>query len=448
MTATRDALKSLGVRVSLEPLDRPLKIVTVIPDFDRRGAQRVGQSFSVRFRQLGHDVAVLPLLPEGPRRAGFAAAGIRIFDAVPNIDVAVEQVRTFAPDVIHFHRSGVTIPSDTQLLQQLRPLSKCIVEMNIFARYDPTARDLIDVHFNLTRLGLFRWNRLAPAPSESDAVGIYLPNPVELTAFVKSDPVTIAAYRRDVLGAADGDFIFGRIGKMDRAFFRMFERVLARNPRARLASIATPDIVEVQRSAPAHVRSRIVDVPPTDSDAALCRFYSSIDALLHWSYNGESFGMVLAESMACGTPVVMPMQLHRDLGGLEVIGHMKGGIIAGHGGNLHEAALKMMEIRPSFDATLPAVRERLTREYDLHRICDIALSAMRLAIEARQAGRPVREVFVKHGGFVTSVSQADFENCIRAHYGHASVAERIALIGTHHALLAGIPRTLKRILPA
>jgi len=48
----------------------------------------------------------------------------------------------------------------------------------------------------------------------------------------------------------------------------------------------------------------IICLPPTTDEVQLSRFYNSIDILLHYRKEGETFGMNIAEAMIHGKPVV------------------------------------------------------------------------------------------------------------------------------------------------
>lgn len=426
--------------------ESPLKILTVMPDFGLRGTQRVAQLFSVAFRQMGHDVSVWALSPEGPRRAMFEEAGIRIIDGSSSLEQNLAQIQALSPDVIHIHRAGPPQTAMTMLLHQLRPFTRLIVETNIFGRYDPTASELIDVHFQLTHSGLYRWNCLAAPPKRRTSVSIYIPNPVDFTAFYRENKAEIERHRAEKFGAERAEFIFGRCGKTEPKMLDTFRKIVDQNPNVRLISMGDNDNFHQYTSKqPVRVRDRVTIFPSTRSDAELRMFYSSIDALLHWSYVGESFGMVLAESIACGTPVVMPLQLDKDIGGVEVIGHGEGGLIAGHSGLLDRAALEMIRTRQSFDhGPLQAARERLIREYEVNHVAAKSIDAFHLALEAKRLNHSLQSAFANHSKFVSHVPRQWFKQLISKRLGPASARERIRHRFTHNGWLV---RARYRIVP-
>ncbi|HQY88874.1 MAG TPA: glycosyltransferase, partial [Tepidisphaeraceae bacterium] len=251
---------------------------------------------------------------------------------------------------------------------------------------------------------------------------------------------------REKWGVKEGEFVFGRIGKTAWELLGTFKDVVDKHPNVRLISLGeNHDFQHIVDALPEHVRSRIVPLPPTNSDEELRLFYSSIDALLHWSYVGESFGMVLAEAIGCGTPVVMPLQLDKDIGGIEVIGHGEGGLIAGHGAILDQAALEMIRTRASFDnGPLQRARERMNREYEVNRVAAKAIEAFHLALDAKQNHRSLQDAFAERSEFVSFVSKKWFKDLISKRIGPTTLREQIRHRFTHNGWLV---RARYRVVP-
>jgi len=312
-----------------------MKVLTVVPDLDIGGTQRVGQNLSLGLSALGVEVAVLAHRGRGPREAAYRAAGIPIFH--PSGDdahagTAVEAAVKWAPDIVHMHRTGYPKPNETRLLRQLRSGGAKIVETNVFARFDWTEGGrLIDAHCLLSKWCAFKWNAWGGRAARLKRSFI-LPNAVDTESI---QPLS-DAQRQSVRASLDipaGRFVFGRVGqpmmnKWSPAIFDAFQDVLRQYDVGLLLVGAPPEMLQGLASLPEDVRARIIVVPVTTSDERLSSLIGAMDGFLHISAIGESFGMVLCEAMLGGVPVVTLSTPLRDNSQLEVVGHEKGGLVA------------------------------------------------------------------------------------------------------------------------
>lgn len=99
-----------------------------------------------------------------------------------------------------------------------------------------------------------------------------------------------------------------------------FQAVAQAEPRAWLAVCGLPESLQAMVSKlPEAIRSRIIELPMTDSDEELSRYYGLMDVFVHVSEKGESFGMVLCEAMLSGAPVTTLSTPLRDNSQIEVV---------------------------------------------------------------------------------------------------------------------------------
>jgi glycosyltransferase involved in cell wall biosynthesis len=416
-----------------------MKILTIVSDFGLRGTQRVAQNFSIALSRMGHQVAVLPFEGSGSRKANYLAAGVKILEPVATGQSGISEAQKFAPDVVHIHRSGVPVRRETEVLSQLRSCARCVIETNVFARFDPEADEFIDVHGQITRMGLYRWNRLSDGRTRG--IGIYLPNAVDFAPFDAPNVEAVARLRSELHQPNGNGIVFGRIGNNDRRFVRLLPSLFDRLPKSVLASVSDPELDPMLQALPPKYSERVRILKPTNDDAVLATYYGAFDALLHWSKVGESFGMVLAESVAAGTPVIMPLQPHRELGGLEVVGHKEGGLIAGSPASLVDAAVELVQDREHYAQGLARARARLHSEYHSD---VVAAHLVRVAETWNEADRcDAHRAFQSDPSFVTRIDRDFVRKILSAHHGSRSPFEMLLHHASHHAIISGIPRAIR-----
>ena len=318
-----------------------MRILTVLTDLGYRGTQRAAQNYSVELCSRGHAVAVLAVREGGPRVAPLRERGIDVWIGGDDLDQALGRARSFKPDIIHVHRSGLAQAIWGRVFNALKTPDNRLLETNVFGRVDYSdAASFVDVHLQISRWCLYRWKRwLGSRPS----LGAYLPYPVDTQVF-REVTASERELSRSRASLPTSSFICGRIGKWHPALFEAFAELVRRVPDALLLNVCDHrDAQEYAAALPAHVRERLVAVPKLDGDEALAAFYASLDALLQVSPIGETFGMVLAESMACGTPVVTASTPVKDNAQVEVVSHGEGGVVSGSLARLPQALFMLQQ---------------------------------------------------------------------------------------------------------
>ncbi len=112
---------------------------------------------------------------------------------------------------------------------------------------------------------------------------------------------------RRTLGFSEKDFVFGRIGRPSDEIFdpigiRAFQNIVKEDESVHYLIMSPPPvlkkIVEEENIPNVHFLS------PTSQEEDVWAFYSAIDTLAHFRYDGESFGLNIAEAMLSRKPII------------------------------------------------------------------------------------------------------------------------------------------------
>jgi phosphatidylinositol alpha-mannosyltransferase len=186
---------------------------------------------------------------------------------------------------------------------------------------------------------------------------VLIPNGVSVRRYEKADP--LAGW------PGDGGAI-GFLGRMDEprkglpVLLRAFETLGRERPGLRLLIAGPGDLEDAAARVPAALRERVVLLGQV-SDEDKIRAYHSVDVFCAPNLGGESFGMVLAEAMASGAPVVAS-----DLDAFRTV--LRGGqagelFLTGDADDLARAAGRLLD-DPARRATLSAAASAAVRAYD------------------------------------------------------------------------------------
>lgn len=189
------------------------------------------------------------------------------------------------PDIIHFNRGKWD--KFFSAIEQHIPANQCFVETNIFGYpAAPTYHRQISAYYFVSH-----W--LMNKSAWHAGKGKVLLNPIK-------QPATDQTLREQYAIPREA-FVFGRISRPDLNdddfIVRAFEQVAHSN--CYLFILApTRAIRDSQRP------NNIILLEPTIDEVEISRFYNSLNALLHYRREGETFGMNIAEAMMHGVPVI------------------------------------------------------------------------------------------------------------------------------------------------
>jgi len=111
-------------------------------------------------------------------------------------------------------------------------------------------------------------------------------------------------YKHDI---KDTDFVFGRIGRPDDNIFdpigiRAFQKVVVKYPQAHYLIMAPmPKLVDIVKSENI---PNVYFLEPSSKEEDVWAFHQALDTMAHFRFDGESFGLNIAESMLCAKPII------------------------------------------------------------------------------------------------------------------------------------------------
>ncbi|WP_081859015.1 glycosyltransferase family 4 protein [Desulfohalovibrio reitneri] len=293
---------------------------------------------------------VVLALEDGPRRRLLQEAGVEVRVSPDPLPV----LQRLRPDIVHVHRAGWPEPDLMRPLKLARVLR--VVETNVFGRHDPSPlgrlahRILFVSEFCRRRYGLVH-----SIDVEGPRYDV-LYNPVRTDAYAHVEP----DFSRPVVGRISR----ADPGKWSPLAMDMLPRLLAEVPEARYRVIGGTKEARA-RACELGVAETVDWLDPVLGEDELAAFLAGCSVFAHANAAGESFGMVIAEAMAAGLPVIThPSEGLRDNAQLELVEHDRTGLVAATAEEYGQAVAWLLRHPEHARAMGRAGREKARRLYD------------------------------------------------------------------------------------
>ncbi len=208
---------------------------------------------------------------------------------------------------------------------------------------------------------------------------VLIPNGVTISRYEKAEPLA---------GWPGEGGAIGFLGRMDEPrkglslLLRAFELIGTERPGLRLLIAGPGDTTEVMARVPEPLRDRVVLLGQV-SEAVKVQVYHSVDVFCAPNTGGESFGIVLAEAMAAGAPIVAS-----DLDAFRRV--LRGGragelFDSGDPADLAAAIGRLLD-DPQRRASLSAAASAAVRDYDWAKIARDVVKVYQAVLPAGSAG--------------------------------------------------------------
>jgi len=335
-----------------------MKILTIVYNLEKGGTQRAAQNFCEGYGELGHDSRILAAYGSGVRADELQQKKIKVWVGLDE-DILNDIVH-WCPDLVHIHSHEMKV-KDIYKIEKVIVNAK-FVETNVFSK-PSEYEDILEYSYQLSNWCHFLYLARGGSKDKSTIV----PNPVKTEDFFKSNQMKVIAFR-EKYGIPKDAFVFGRIGqnyfgKWSLYLVNLLNKFVSEVDGSCYLLLVHPPHEIINYIAKNDINN-IVIIDKLLGNEELRDCYSSMDLFLHIANQGESFGMVLAESILCETPVITLSTPWGDNAQCEVVGDGIGGICASTLNEFYTFMVELFNDINKLDKLGITGREYIINKYD------------------------------------------------------------------------------------
>lgn len=306
-----------------------IKIIEAGNELGLGGTENVIQLYSKFLNKDLFEVTVIGLYSGGERVKLIQDMGINVIILNGDLNRLAQLLKE--TDVFHWHGYGTLNQSLFNTIKENRP--KLVIQTNVFGAYEYSPLyDLIDYDLYVSKMILIR--RMEQDGHLNDNFNWkrkVLHNPIDIDLINSLTPGNSETQKFKYRHQLQDYFIIGRIGRQDNAKFDLitldafaeFSRKIA-NARFLLVG-ATPQILA--HAELLNITDKLIIFENTPDLKTLLLYYTVLDIFLAASKIGESFGIVIAEAMTIGIPVVTISTPTRDNAQIELVDNGQTGLV-------------------------------------------------------------------------------------------------------------------------
>lgn len=395
------------------------KVLQIAAKLDLGGTEKTLQLFSQHLNKDLFKVVVCGWVEGGVRAEQLKAEGFKVFCSNNDKLQLIKVMKDEKIQIVHVHRSGFGDNFVIEAAQNARV--PVIIETNVFGRVDETSWEkYIDCHIFISKTCALRYKHWVGLNWESFFQRhrvLYYPISLAEIDWCRFGSKKIAELKKHYNIPVNAPVV-GRIGRpapakwpAPEAFTSILRKLISLVPEAKILLMGAPTNI-LDSLAKTKLYNKVIPLEPSPDPERVMEFYSMIDVLLHLAKIGESFGLVIAEAMAMGKPVITRATPLHDDAQVELIDHGSNGYVAYDEKALAEATADLLSNDHKRKEMGLKARRKVETFYDVDQVTR-QLESLYLEFLEKKGVRVDASVSEEYRSLVSSPTQdeiANFEN--------------------------------------